>query len=402
MQRCRVVADLPELDVVLPLDSINDLHPDAIVRRLPAMGKLLARRETPPAGGRPVHAPAVPPLSEQPRTGGSILDAVLGETQAAATGQASTADASALQQFVQQVAAPLIDRTDRDALAAWQARVDRALGEGMRAVLYHPRFRALETVWRGLYRLVTHVETAPDLEIRLLDARPEVAADRLRERILAPGVPRPAAILGCYRFGPSADDLTVLRRIAEVARTAGTSFIADASPALLGLDDVWNLEDPAARGRVRLGGGCEGWSDFQRSDLAGHVMLCLPRVLLRLPFGPLGEEVLSFGFAEDLQREEHEKFLWGNGSLIVGGVLARAFAAEGWDGEAVRFGRVGGLPLHVVGDAALPCAEVLMSDATIRAVMEQAVVVLASVRDDDAVECRGLATVDGRPLRLGG
>ena len=26
------MADLPELDVVLPLDSINDLHPDAIVR----------------------------------------------------------------------------------------------------------------------------------------------------------------------------------------------------------------------------------------------------------------------------------------------------------------------------------------------------------------------------------
>jgi predicted component of type VI protein secretion system len=63
---------------------------------------------------------------------------------------------------------------------------------------------------------------------------------------------------------------------------------------------------------------------------------------------------------------------------------------------------VTGLPLHVEavsGEShALPGAEVVLSDATIRAIVDEGLVVLASVRDEDRAAFYGIGTVAGTPL----
>src|SRR6185369_9809386 len=129
--------------------------------------------------------------------------------------------------------------------------------------------------------------------------------------------------------------------------------------------------------------------------------LCLPRVLLRAPYGRAGEPAAA-GFEEGSTLAEHESFLWGSAALALGQVIGRAFAAEGPDFDLSVHAELTGLPLHVESaggeSSVLPCAEVVMSDATIAAVVDEGVVVLASVRDEDRASFYGIGTVAGTPL----
>jgi type VI secretion system protein ImpC len=134
------------------------------------------------------------------------------------------------------------------------------------------------------------------------------------------------------------------------------------------------------------------------------VALCLPRVLLRVPYGPGGEET-TFAFDERVSVADHEGHLWGSAALAFGRVLVHGFVTDGWGFEPLAHGRLEGLPLHAdrVGgeERVLPCAEVVMSDATLRAVAEQGVVPLASVRDGDQAQFVYVGTVGGTPIELG-
>ena len=100
----------------------------------------------------------------------------------------------------------------------------------------------------------------------------------------------------------------------------------------------------------------------------------------------------AFRFDEGLTGRDHERFLWGHAALAYGRVLVRAFAAAGWDAEPESYAILDGLPVHVWREGGeecvLPCAEVVMSDATVARVVEEGVLVMASVRATDRVEIR--------------
>jgi len=150
------------------------------------------------------------------------------------------------------------------------------------------------------------------------------------------------------------------------------------------------------------GAALAGWNAFRSDALARHVALCCPRVLLRLPYGPKGERVDSFTFDEDLAAHEHEGFVWGNASLAFGRVLGGALAIDGPDAGLDEYATLAGLHVFVRPDGTvLPCAEVLMSEATIAAVASQGVIPLASFRDQDVARFYGIGTVAGTALRVG-
>ncbi len=378
LARLGVQVEVPDVEggATLRLESLDDFHPDALVRRVPGLASLLGDRAAPGPPARSAEAPAVPPVLP----GGCLLDAILGGPQ-----DASPA-AEAVRDFARRVAEP---STAPEALAAVETR---RLSDALRAVLYAPRFRALEAGWRGLAALVHAAETGPALEIRLLDAAREDAPLLLAEELATPGAPRPGCVLAAYTFGPSELDLAVLEQFGAVALAAGMPLVADASPSILGLRDARELGDAAVRRRIGLGAGPDAWRAFRALPAAVNVTLCLPRVLLRAPYGPSGEPVAAFPFDEALTGRDHERFLWGSAALAYGRVLVRAFAVEGWEAELGRYATLEGLPVHVWREGGeecvLPCAEVVMSDATAARVVDEGVMVAASVRGADRVAFR--------------
>jgi type VI secretion system protein ImpC len=275
-----------------------------------------------------------------------------------------------------------------------------ALAAAVRAVLDDRRFRDLEAAWRGLHGLVTAVESDGDAEIWVLDVGPGDAPAALAEELAVEGAPPLAAIVAAFRYGPDDGALATLAGLAAVAQAVAVPVIADVDPRVLGLRDARELGSSDAVARI---GMLDHWRRFRRHALASHVVLCLPRVLARLPYGPQGEPVTSFRFDEGLGAADHERFLWGSAALGLGAVLLRAFAAEGRELRIERHAELAGLPVYVVrepdGDRrAIPCAEVVMSASTIRALVDQGCTVLASVRDEDRATFWGIGMLDGSPF----
>jgi type VI secretion system protein ImpC len=409
-----------ELRVALRIGCLEDFHPERIAPRVPALATLLQARSTvpDPATLAALGITAPPPEPEaRPRESGSLLDQIVGGTATPGPTRARPPLDPVLERFVQAITEPIVDRTDRATLAAWREAVDALVGRQTREILYHPRFQAMEAAWRALADLVMKSERGPDLAIHVLDlpkldlardlAGPDesVVARLLCEEGETPGGTPFAAIVADYAFGPHEIDLTLLEVLGAVARRAGAPFIASARPALLGVGDVRELADSRVRARLGKGEELTAWRDFRASPEARQIMLCLPRVLLRLPYGPQGEPVTTFTFDEALVAADHARYLWGSPALAFGQILTRAFAREGWGMEPTADAVLRGLPLHVYREdgepRALPCAEVLMTEQTIERVMEEGLVVLASYKDRDEARFCGVATVAGTSIRLG-
>src|SRR5262249_30792842 len=153
MARLGVEAEVPDGDglVRLRLERLEDFHPDALVRRIPGLARLLA---APGELRPPVPAAPAPPVP----SGESLLDSILGGPRPEAT-----AARDAIHELARRVAEPstVRPRTGRAADA------DRRLTDGVRAVLYSERFHGLEATWRGLAALLEEAETGDALQVYL-------------------------------------------------------------------------------------------------------------------------------------------------------------------------------------------------------------------------------------------
>lgn len=408
MAKLAVTAELPP---AIALSTMDDFHPDHLVERVPRLAALLSARSKPPETMRTEARDA---RAEEREVRG-ILDRILGDVGISPAAGRRPSD-PAFERFVREIVEPHADRTDYAARARWQEGVDRLLAEELRAVLHHPRFQAVEAAWRGLHALVMEAETGPELAIRVLDLpQAELVADLARaggaeeshvarllcEEAETPGGTPFAAFVADYTFGPDDEDVAALDAIARVAARVGAPFIANARPRLLGLGDFTELGDPEVRRRLE---GAPAWQRFRRSAVAGQVALCLPRLLQRLPYGPEDETVHAFSFDEGLTAREHGAFLWGGAALAFGRVLARAFERDVWNLAPGADPWLRGLPLVVCREdgepRAMPCAEVLMTEATIARVAAEGFMPLASVRDRDEACFCAVQTAAGRGLRI--
>jgi type VI secretion system protein ImpC len=79
------------------------------------------------------------------------------------------------------------------------------------------------------------------------------------------------------------------------------------------------------------------WRSFRDSEDARFVVLTMPRVLARLPYGRDTKPIDAFTFEEgnvdshgrQLERN-HDDYCWMNASYALGAVLTRAYAEYGW------------------------------------------------------------------------
>jgi type VI secretion system protein ImpC len=357
--------DRDNLDTVLARCEVNlagtqmreleDFHPDRLYQRLDVFADL--REEEPAATpARPQAAPRAD-LGEILRPS-SLLEQIAG-------------GGDPFEQYVRELARahaaePAPERTRRTA----------AIAETMRAVLRHPRFQAIEAAWRGLDFAVRE---ADDESARIYIApfsRNELIADLGEASDLKStrlyGLLHSRAwsgVLGLYTFGADTADIELLGRIALLTASGHTAFIAE--------------------GSVDMG---PYWEDLRSIPEADCLGLALPRFLLRLPYGRHTSAIESFEFEEMPGSPVHSGYLWGNPALAC-------LALKAHGGDALN---LSGLPLHLYQEdgetKATPCAEVLMTEDQVRALMDAGLMPLVSYRDSDRVRLAGFRAINGGEL----
>ena len=393
--------------------ELDDFHPDRLFDRVPQFAplrELRAQLANPSTFGRAAaqlavpSAPAEPPKRPSlPSTGGSLLDSIVGEETPSQAIGAATND---LYEFIQRSMAPhLVARAD-PRQADVLAQVDASIASIMRALLHHPAYQAMESLWRGVFRCVRHVDTDARLQIHLIDVtRDELVADllgttsaqntalyqRLEQHAPAEDGGWGALVVHCT-FGEEASDLTVLARLAEVGRSLDAPWLAEAHPDLA----LGGLPEPSAA----------VWGHLRKSAAARYLALAMPRVLLRLPYGKDTDSIERFAFEELEKPDAHASYLWGNPAVFCATLLAEGFSERGSGLGVGSSSEIGGLPLHLVrrdGDVhAKPCAEVLMSEDDVMALLEAGIIPMLSYRDRDMVRVARIQSVADPLARLGG
>jgi type VI secretion system protein ImpC len=402
-----------------PLDvsfaTLEDFHPDRLIERLAVFQRLRAlRREVASAVVAP--PPSTPRADERPNavaidlTSGSLLDRIVDDAQTSASAQSGSSTTGAMRPgrprdeltaFVARAVRSHVVPESTPEQRTLVAKVDDVITATMRVLLHHPRFQALESLWRGVDFLVRRLDTSESLQVYLVDvSRDELVADlaagdaarsSVRKLLADRGDGAWTVLVGAYTFGP--DDAPVLSTLAAVGQSVGAPWLAAASARVLGVptlagsdSDDWTAD------------ASESWVALRRSSAAPFVSLSAPRFLLRLPYGRQGEEC-SFDF-EELGDDSHRgSFLWGNPAIAVAlGVAGNA--AEG--GNVTGRSTIDHLPLHVTrigGEPiAIPCAELLLSQHAVETMLDAGVTPLVSPRDGDTIVIPRVQSI-GSPAR---
>jgi type VI secretion system protein ImpC len=289
------------------------------------------------------------------------------------------------------------------------AEIDELLTKQLNEIMHHEKFQQLEASWRGLHYLVSNTETSTMLKLRLLNAnKKEIQSDlekavefdqsvqfkKIYEDEYGTFGGSPFSLLvGDYDFGRHPQDIGWLEKMASVAAAAHAPFIAAASPRLFDMDSFTDLRVPRDLAKSFESTELIKWRSFRDMEDSRYVALCLPRMLLRLPYGPNTVPVDEFDFTEDVDapnagaqsngnsagqkkslldenKKDHSNYLWGNPAYAMAARITNAFALYKWT-AAIRGveggGIVEGLPTHTFktdeGEPALKCpTEIAITD----------------------------------------
>ncbi|HEX8499163.1 MAG TPA: type VI secretion system contractile sheath large subunit [Pyrinomonadaceae bacterium] len=264
------------------------------------------------------------------------------------------------------------------AIKARIAAIDEIVSEQLNEIMHHPDFQRLEASWRGLHYLVDKSETGQMLKIRVLNTSKR---DLLRDFERSPEFDQSAlfqkvyeeefgtfggdpfgALIGDYEFSNHPEDIQLLTRISEVAASANAPFISAAAPELFGWNSFTRMSKQRDMAKIFDGVEYAPYKSFRASDNSRYVGLCLPHVLMRLPYGRDTATTDTFNFEEDVDGREHTKYLWGNAAYAFATRLTESFAKYQWC-AAIRGVEGGGLvldlPSHTFdtdeGDVAQKC-----------------------------------------------
>ncbi len=266
------------------------------------------------------------------------------------------------------------------------AQIDHLISQQINEVLHHPAFQKLEGSWRGLKYVLDNSEMTPMLKVRVLNASKK---EVLRDLQKAPEFDQSAlfrkvyeeeygvfggepfgALVGDFEFTKHPEDIELLEKISHVAAAAHAPFLTSAGPEMLSLDSYSNLGAPRDIGRIFESTEFAKWKGFRESEDSRYVGLCLPHILMRLPYGKDSKTVDAFDYEENVDGTDHSKYLWGNAAYALATRLTNAFSLYGWC-AAIRGveggGLVEGLPTHDFrtdeGDVALKCpTEIAITD----------------------------------------
>ena len=296
--------------------------------------------------------------------------------------------------------------------------IDELLSAQLNEILHDPAFQRVEATWRGLNYLVKQTETGTRLKLRVLNAtRDELQKDldkavefdqsQLFKKIYEEeygtygGAPY-SALLADFEIGRHPQDIDFVMKLSQVAAAAHAPLITAAAPALFDMESFTELGLPRDLAKIFESIELVKWRSFRESEDSRYVALCLPHVLLRLPYGKKTVPVEQFDYEEDVDGKNHTKYLWGNAAWALGARITAAFARYNWCG-AIRGveggGLVEGLPAHIFdtgeGDKALKCpTEVSITDRREKELSDLGFISLVHCKSTDHAAFFGGATAN--------
>ena len=263
--------------------------------------------------------------------------------------------------------------------------IDAAISKQLAAVMHCKEFQQLEGSWRGLHYLVSGTETGSSLKLKMLNiSKRELFKDldravefdqsqtfkKLYENEFGtPGGEPYGTLIGDYEFSNHPEDIDLLSKMSNVAAAAFCPFVTSPSPGLFGFESWTELSQPRDLEKIYESAEYTKWRSFRDSEDSRFVVLSMPRVLSRLPYGRATKAVDEFDYEELDVRPDgqsgpvgHDQYCWMNAAYALGERLTHAFAVNGWC-TAIRGaeggGKVESLPTHVFisddGDPDVTC-----------------------------------------------
>lgn len=251
--------------------------------------------------------------------------------------------------------------------------IDQKLSQQLKEVMHADIFKQAEGTWRGLHYLVMNTETGSNLKIKVmnatkreifkdLDKAAEFDQSQLFKKVYesefgsAGGEPY-SVLISDYDFSNTPDDIGMLKNISGVAASSFAPFIGNINASAFGFDSWTDLSKPRDLAKVFDSAEYIGWRNFRESEDARFVVLTLPRVLARLPYGSSTKPIDEFNYEEAIvdsaghsKEQKHEDYCWMSASFVHGVRITNAFSEYGWC-TAIRGaeggGRVEGLPMHI-------------------------------------------------------
>lgn len=293
-------------------------------------------------------------------------------------------------------------------------QLDAKLSKQLAAIMHNPEFQKLEGTWRGLKHLVFSSETCATLKLKVLnvskrtlfkdfDKAIEFDQSQLFKKMyesefgMAGGEPY-SALVGDYEFTNHPEDIDLLSKISQVAAGAFCPFISATSPDMFGFKSFADLSKPRDIEKIFLSEDYIKWRSFRESEDSRFVVLTMPRVLSRLPYGRNTKTIDEFAYEEvELDADgrakpvPHDHYTWMNSAYVYGANLTAAFSKTNWC-TAIRGvengGKVEGLPTHVFksddGDLDAKCpTEVGITDRRDAELSKQGFLALCHFKNTD-------------------
>jgi type VI secretion system protein ImpC len=338
-----------------------------------------------------------------------LLDQIVEEGKVGTDAATRERGKSLVKEFINQVleGEVSISKDTEAMINARVAQIDHLISIQLNEILHQPQFQKLEASWRGLKYLLSQSETSVMLKIRVMNVSkkellrdlqraPEFDQSALFKKIYEEefgvfgGEPF-AAMIGDYEFSKHPEDLELLEKVSNVAGAAHAPFLTAASSQLMNMDSFTQLDQPRDIAKIFDTTEYAKWKGFRQGEDSRYVGLCVPHVLMRLPYGRDTAPVDAFSYEEGVDGTDHTKYLWGNAAYAMGTRLTNAFALYGWC-AAIRGveggGLVEGLPAHTFrtdeGDVALKCpTEIAITDRREKELADQGLIPLVHCKGTD-------------------
>jgi type VI secretion system protein ImpC len=299
-------------------------------------------------------------------TEGSLLDEILSETRLNPTDEGYDVTRTGIKALMKELLSPKhqnekVDKAFADALIA---EIDEKISRQVDVILHNEAFQKLESSWRGLKFVIDHSDFRENIKVELLNVSKQDLATDFEDapEITKSGLYKIAytaeygtfggkpygGIFSNYDFGPGPQDVQLLANVAAVAAMSHAPFFASAGPQFFGEKDFLKLPNLRDIKAIFEGPQYTKWQSFRSSEDARYVGLCMPRFLLRLPYGSKTVPAKNFAFEEDVVGR-HERYLWGNSVYAMATRIADSFAKYRWCPNIIgpaAGGSVEDLPLH--------------------------------------------------------